>query len=374
MTGCDLRVVDVTQWYSPTSGGIRTYLHAKAAWAARAGVFHAAVVTGERDGLGTVASSPAVLVRGRTPAATWGYRVALRSRGVIAAVTRLRPDVIVVHDALAFPRQLAEWARSAGVRVVQMCHSHLADTAHFAPRIIRRPAGAALGVVQKRALQVGEVVMVASQSVHDAIRDEALPEVVVSPLGIDLDIFGRAQPDPRLRESLGVPNGDPMLLYAGRLSREKRVDLLPEVLPACHGVLVVAGEGALRNRLESQCRRGGVGDRVRFVGHVADRTQLATLMATADCFVHPAPQEAFGLAMVEALATGCRLVACHSVAIADVLDAHGAVLVAPGDASALARGVRTALARPAARPDLSGHSWDRVFDREWALYQELVTA
>lgn len=372
MTVVGPRVVDVTQWYSPTSGGIRTYLHAKAAWAAEAGAFHAAVLTGPHDGHGYVAGSPAVLVRGRTPTQTWGYRVALRARGVLAAMERLRPDVIVVHDALAFPRSLAQWAAGAGVRVVQVCHSHLADAARRAPRLVRRPAVVALDAIQRRALNVGEVVLVASPVVRDAIEGSAR-RVMVSPLGIDLATFNAAAPDPDLRRGLDVPGGVPMVLYAGRLSREKRVDLLPGLVAACpDSVLVVAGTGSAHTRLAQQFRKRGVDDRVRMLGHVEDRTRLASLMATADCFVHPNPTEPFGLAMVEALAAGCRLVAPRTIGIADLIGNRGAVLVEPGDAAALAAGVRDALAAPRPRPDLHDLSWDQVFAREWSLYRSLT--
>ncbi len=369
-----VRVVDVTQWYSPTSGGIRTYLHAKAEWASEAGTFHAAVLTGPSDGVASVAGSPALLVRGRTPSATWGYRVALRARGVLAAMERLRPDVIVVHDALAFPRSLAIWAAEAGVRVVHVCHSHLADAVRCAPRLVRRPAGAALAAIQRRALTVGEVVIVASPVVGDAIRPVTRSNVVVAPLGIALETFSRATPDPSLRRELGIPDGQPMLLYAGRLSREKRVDLLPEVMARTEGVMVLAGTGSAATRLAQRSRKAGVEDRMRLLGHVGDRDRLAALMATADCFVHPNPHEAFGLALVEALAAGCRLVAPQSVGIAEMLGDRGAILVEPGDAAALARGVGTALEGPRPRPDLSDLSWDQVFRREWRLYRELVAA
>lgn len=373
MTVAGPRVVDVTQWYSPTSGGIRTYLHAKAAWASAAGTFHAAVVTGPSDGEATVAGSPAMLVRGRTPRSTWGYRVALRARGVLAAVERLRPDVIVVHDALAFPRSLAQWAGEAGVRVVQVCHSHLADAVRGAPRLVRRPAGAALTALQRRALTVGEVVIVASPVVKDALAPVADLQVMVSPLGIDLGTFSRAVPDPALRREMGVAPSQPMLLYAGRLSREKRVDLLPDVMASyTDGVMVIAGAGSARQRLEQRARRTGVDDRVRFIGHLSGRDALARLMATADCFVHPNPHEPFGLALLEAMAAGCRLVAPRSIGIADTVAGRGAVLVEPGDAAALADGVTRAMDSPRPRPDLSDLSWDRVFRREWNLYQRLV--
>lgn len=368
------RVVDVTQWYSPTSGGIRTYLHAKARWASDTGAFHAAVLTGPRDGESLLMDSPAMVVRGRTPHATWGYRVALRAHGVIAAVARLAPDVVVVHDALAFPRALADWAAQSGVRLVQVCHSHLADAVQWAPRLVRRPAGAALAHIQRRALTVGEVVLVASTSVRDAIQDDSSAAVVVSPLGIDLATFSDARPDPDVRRRLDIAGDEPMMLYAGRLSREKGVELLPGMLREHPGVLVVAGSGSSRSRVEHQFRKAGVGHRVRLLGHVSDRPGLASLMATSDCFVHPAPREAYGLALLEALAAGTRLVASDGIGIAPVIRDRGAVLVPGDDPAALARGVATALRQPRPRPDLTDLSWDRVFRREWDLYRRLVEA
>src|SRR5262249_62049485 len=99
-----MRVVDVTQWYGPTSGGIRTYLHAKAAFAAANGLGHALVVPGAVAEDGTVSASPVVAVRGRTPTDRWGYRVVTRSGGLIAGLDRLEARRRVAPDRFSFPR------------------------------------------------------------------------------------------------------------------------------------------------------------------------------------------------------------------------------------------------------------------------------
>lgn len=370
-----MTVVDITQWYSPTSGGIRTYLHAKAAWAEGMGLEHAAVVPGERPGPARVAGSTFVTLRGRTVSRRRGYRLMPRAEPVIAALERLRPRVVVVHDALAFPRAVARWARRRSIAVAMVCHSDLALAADGLPAGARGLTGALLGGIQGRALRAPQVVVVASGSTRRRIADRSPAPVVVSPLGVDADAFARGRPDPALRAHLAPP-GHRLILYAGRLSGEKRVDLLPGMparLPS-DVILVVAGTGPATGRVRRQARRLGVDGRLRMVGHVAGRGPLADLMATADCFVHPNPSEPFGLCPLEARAAGCPVVVPRGSGAAEILAGRGAVTVAPGDPRALAAGVLRALHRPPGPADLTDLTWEATFTREWELYEELVGA
>lgn len=368
-----MRVVDITQWYSPTSGGIRTYLHAKARWASERGVVHAAIVPGDRPGEGRVEESRFVAVRGRTPSGRWGYRLIARPAGVLRGLDELDPDVVVVHDALAFPHAVVRWAAGRGVAVVMMCHSDLALAARGLPRGLRATAGGVLAGLQARALAApAGLVMVASGTTEARIAAHSRAPVVVSPLGVDDAVFRGARADPALRASLVAP-GERLLLHAGRLSSEKRVDLLPAMLAHLpeRFVLAVAGAGAAGPRVRSLARRLGVDRRMRMVGHIASARSLASLMATADCFVHPNPDEPFGLCPIEARSAGCPVVVPRGSGAAEVLEGRGAVVVAPGDASALAAGVLRATGCPPGPADLSDLTWDATFTREWALYSRL---
>jgi len=370
-----MRVVDLTQWYSPVSGGIRTYLLAKAEWAGRHGLAHAAVVTGPRGEVEMVGDSPFESVRGRSPSRSWGYRVALRPAPVLAALERLEPSVVVIHDALAFPRSVARWAERRGVGVAMLCHSDLALGAAGLPGPLRRPAMATLAAAQRRALRAPSAILVASETSRRRVAAPVGVPVVTSPLGVDLAVFARAAPDPEMRARLAPPEAA-LLLYAGRISSEKRVDLLPPALAALGGspVLAIAGTGAATPALMRAARRLGVADRIVLLGHVAERGRLATLMATADCFVHPNPTEPFGLCPLEALAAGCRVVAPDAAGTAELLRDRGAVLVAPGDPEAMAQGIREAIDRPRPRPDLGDLTWERTFAREWSVYETLAVA
>jgi len=370
-----VRVVDVTQWHSPVSGGIRTYLNAKARWAAAGGRDHGVVVTGERRTRGWLEKSPVVTVRGRTPSRRWGYRLALRPGAILDALEELGPDVVVLHDTTSFPQAVARWAAPRGIPVVVVVHSDLAIGAAGLPLPVRGPAAWALGMVQRHGLRAPKVVLVASQESRRRVAPSTPRPVMVSPLGVDLEPFAGARPDDALRAELAEP-GEALLLYAGRLSGEKRVELLPRALARLGGTparLLIAGTGAAESRLRREARKVGVEDRVRLLGYVGDRERLARLMATADVFVHPSPHEPFGLAPLEALASGCRVVAPRTGGTGETLAGReGAVLVAPDDAGALADGVREAMSRPRPAPDLSELGWDATFTREWDLYRRLA--
>ena len=120
-----MNVVDVTQWYAPKSGGIRTYLHAKAAFAQAHRLRHALVVPGTTAKVDRIARTPIVVVPGLPTAQETGYRLIPHPRPIMQALDRLQPTVLVVHDATAFPRRLCRWAHTRGIPVVLIVHSEI---------------------------------------------------------------------------------------------------------------------------------------------------------------------------------------------------------------------------------------------------------
>ena len=135
---------------------------------------------------------------------------------------------------------------------------------------------------------------------------------------------------------------DVLLLLGSRLSGEKRPGRALDALAALRhlgvrAALVVAGDGPLRARLESRARAERLP--AGFLGHVADRAELARLQASADLCVAPGPAETFGLSALEALACGTPVVASGSSALPEVIGSAGLAAADTGRAFA---GQRTA--------------------------------
>lgn len=135
------------------------------------------------------------------------------------------------------------------------------------------------------------------------------------------------------------------LAFVGRLVRQKGVDLLLEALAtgaeAARWQLEVAGEGKERAALEAQAVALGVGERVRFLGHLDG---VADVYRRADVVVVPSRYEGFCFVAVEAALAGRPVVATRVSSLPEVVhDGDTGLLVAPDDPAAL-RGAIAALA------------------------------
>jgi glycosyltransferase involved in cell wall biosynthesis len=153
------------------------------------------------------------------------------------------------------------------------------------------------------------------------------------------------------------------------VSLEKRIgDILDAMAIGRWGrPLRIVGNGPAKPVLEARARRLGLSGVVEMRPFVADRRALARLYREAACVVAPGPHETFGLAVLEAAASGARVVACSSTPAA-ALAAPLVGTFTPKDPVDLARAVERALATPvdpvAAAALGTSMSWERVFDAE----------
>lgn len=146
-------------------------------------------------------------------------------------------------------------------------------------------------------------VAVSSQAVELALRNRGyrIQSFEVLKNGVDADLFDPAKRDDGLRESLG--GGRALLLYAGRLSREKGLERLAAGYADLRSRrddvhLIVAGDGPYRARMEA-----GLGDLATFTGFL-EGEELARVFASCDVFVFPSTTDTLGRAVIEAQASG----------------------------------------------------------------------
>lgn len=138
-----------------------------------------------------------------------------------------------------------------------------------------------------------------------------------------------------------APHGGPArLLSVGRLSAEKGFAVLVSALVRAHAHGLdfharIVGGGAEAAHLAQAVRDAGLGAKVELMGALRG-PQLAEQYAWADAYVQPSLREGFGVAIVEALATGLPVVATDSGGPSDIVTADIGLLVAPGDPDALA--------------------------------------
>lgn len=179
------------------------------------------------------------------------------------------------------------------------------------------------------------------------IKSRAAPEqrIIVVPNGIDTARYRPgAQARSAARAALGLRGDQQLVLNVGRLVWEKAqtdlIDAFAQMSPAPGTVLMIAGEGPLRDTLAQCIARHGLGDRVRLLGR---RQDVPALLNAADLFVLSSRIEGMPLVVGEALACGCPVVATDASGVAAMVGEAGTV-VPRGDPAALARAMHDALA------------------------------
>lgn len=170
----------------------------------------------------------------------------------------------------------------------------------------------------------------------------------IRPMGVDLGHLSprrrSAEMRRRLLQNFGASEESMLLLYVGRLAPEKNLSLLFGVLRGLakdreRGYrLLVVGDGIERSEWEQRCLREIPG-RALFLGHVKDKNVLGDLYANCDIFVHPNPREPFGIAPLEAMASGLPLVAPNTGGISTYANLENAWTVS-SDITSFAEAIR----------------------------------
>lgn len=380
-----LRIVRLANFVAPASGGLRTALRELGAGYQAAGHEAVLIIPGERAGVRHTRQGRVITLPGPLLPGTGGYRVLADRRRVARLLERLAPDRLEVSDRTTL-RWTGEWARRARVPAVMVSH----ETAHGVLRTWGVPEAAARrsadALNRRTAWSYTRVVCTTQWAEREFVRIGA-QNVVRAPLGVDLDERHPKLRDPWLRERHARAD-EVLLVLCSRLSVEKRPGTALSALAALleRGVrarLVVAGDGPLKSRLQQRAAQRRLP--VTFLGHVEDRGALGALQATADVCLAPGPAETFGLAALEALASGTPVVVSESSALPQIVAGAGASAADTGDAFADA--VEAVLDRPEAdrrdtaraRAELFG--WDaavegflraldapvRVADTQWPL-------
>ncbi len=287
-------------------------------------------------------------------------RVALPGPALSRALRAYRPDVIHAIQPVLLGVGAVAFARRNRIPLVASYHAHLPSYA----KLYRLGWLESAGWHYLRGLHnCAQVNLATSQATLDELRVHRVQRLALWPYGVDLERFHPGQADAGWRARLSGGRPDRLvLLYVGRLAKEKTVERLLEAVAGRSDVsLAIVGDGPLRAEME----RRFAGTATTFLGFLGG-DDLVRAYASADVFVLPSETETLGMVTLEAHASGLPVIAAESPAARELVR-HGVdgLRYDPRDPGALAAAVGRLAADPSlrqamaaqARPAVSGATW-----------------
>jgi alpha-1,6-mannosyltransferase len=380
-----LGVLDISEFFGETTGGVRTYLLQKAQYVeSRPELRQVLVVPGAHDSIHQGDGVRCYRLHGPSVPTQKPYRFMLATRSTSRIVAHERPDLIEVGSAWCAPWLVHLARKNLDVPTVWFYHSNF-------PRVIA-PWPASAGWVRRGASKLAwryvrrlshlvNATLAPSDFVAGELEREGVERVQRVTLGVELDRFHprRRSYTAETRRLFGLPEGQ-LVLFVGRLAREKELDLLLSAWATVErrtgARLVLIGDGPSRKRLQ---RRSG-SERFFWLPFERDRERLADLLAAVDLYVAPCSLETFGLSALEAIASGTPILTADRGGVAETVTRSGAGgHFRSGDPGSLADtavqllsedlGVLGARGRLYAE---AHHGWDTVLDCLFDIYRRIL--
>ena len=317
------------------------------------------------------------------------YRALLNLRALEEILEQERPDIIESSDPYQVGWKAIAIGRSQKIPVIGFYHSHFPEAylrgsiKFLGKRGTHRAMKLTRSYVRKLYNQF-QVTLVPSELLADVLSDWGVRNVRAVRLGVNIDIF-KPTPDDRdtTRESLGVNRNQKLLLYVGRLAREKNTKTLFRSFDLLYRRrrndfhLLIIGDGPQRHQVRESQRHTG---NVSWIQYCTDSTDLARYYRAADLFVHPGVQETFGLVALESQACGTPVVGIHG-SYMDRIIYHGQESWArENTAAALAEAIEALSAQKlqmlgstAAQYAGADYAWPCVFKQFFCIYREVCS-
>lgn len=386
-------ICDLTQFYSPVSGGVRRYVAEKGAHLEASGERHVLIIPGARTerrtegpgGLRTIYTIESPLV-----SRTARYRALINLHLVEEALEREKPDLIESGDPYQVAWKALASGRALGIPAVGFYHSHFPDA------VLRSVAKYFGSIPVMMAEEIGrryvtslynrfERTLVPSRGLSDLLRTWGLENIETLELGVDTSVFHPDEVRGRVaRARLGWPGDRQILLYVGRLSPEKNVRRLLETFTVLQRAeperyhLAVVGDGPLRGALQ---RLQEETEAVSWLPYCDGSRDLADMYRAADLFVHPGVKETFGLVTLESQACGTPVVGIrgsfmdaiifsdlHNWSTGDDPEALASAIQGVSAGDLKASGLRASAAVT------EKYDWKAVFARLFAVYRDVIAS
>lgn len=305
-------------------------------------------------------------------------------------IREINPDIIHIQNHFFIGKGAVVAARELDIPIMGTNHFMPENLIHYAhlPRFVNNWLKLLVWRQFYSIFKKLDAVATPTKTAASFINNSNLKkEVIPVSCGIDLNRFNPNEDSGNLlKEYYDIPENCPIILYVGRLEKEKRVDLiiraLPQIIEKTNAHLVIAGVGTLRPSLEVLAKKLGVEDSLTFTGFVPDK-ELPNLYRIANLFVIASSVELQSIATMEAMASGLPVIASNAMALPELVrDGENGYLFNGNDDSAIAQraikilcdfNLRTRMSQKSLGI-IQAHDINKTMDRYESLYIQTITS
>ncbi len=261
------------------------------------------------------------------------------------AIQNFKPDIIHIQSHFSIARKAARIGKELNIPVIGTNHFMPENLIHYLP-IGNNLQNIAKKLAWKYFARVFNTLDGVTSPTHTAanlIKTAGIElSVNVISNGIDLNRFNASNDATYLKQRYAIPDV-PVMLFVGRLDKEKNLDLILNALAKAVNQIaihfVIAGTGAEREKLESQVAKLGLTKHVTFTGFVPDE-DLPFLYATASCFIIAGTAELQSIVTMEAMATGLPIIGVNAMALPELIhDGENGLLFENGNSQQISEAI-----------------------------------
>ena len=384
-----MKICDLTQFYSPVSGGVRRYIEQKTAYLRRfrPDCEHVVIVPGETTGFSGDELARTYTIASPLVSRTSRYRALTKLHLVEEVLEKERPDIIESGDPYQLAWKAVASGRGLDIPVVGFYHSHFPES--FFRTVAKYFGRLAISITDdvcrryvKTLYNRFECTFVPSPVLARLLGDWGVERIHTVDLGVDADVFVPGDDREATREKLGIPPGSRLLLYVGRLASEKNVRTLFEAFTILNDrtpgryYLLCVGDGTQRPAMVGLQKATNA---VQWMPYCTNPHELAAIYRCADLFVHPGVQETFGLVALESQASGTCVVGIRGSYMDRIIFSDQQQWASENSPAALADAVDGKFTQDLRSAGLRAsveargrYSWKTVFARQLAIYADVI--
>lgn len=299
-----MKLIDITPYFHNKSGGIKRYLLEKAKYLKDINIKHVLIVPGREKKSYYLEATKVYELPSFPLPLTGGYRYFSSFAQIREILHKESPDIVEVGGSYF----LLPYLKSHKYLLTTFYHSDIRTALSLIPGP-QKLKNILLESMIKKYLSKADLIFVPSRRQEEFLKSFGLKNIQTINLGVDTKTFNLSKRNPSFDKVLGLRENKCKLLYVGRLSIDKNIRLLFEVLQELDPSLfhlVIVGDGPLRKKVETLSKKL---TNLTYLGYIHHKEELAQLYASCDLYVSASLRETYGLSFLEAQACGCVLIA-----------------------------------------------------------------